>query len=702
MSPQVEVSNQGEIGPPKKQKQLACKRCRHRKQKCTEIRPCENCTQSGSECIPSESATSKPLLEADYVQRLEERVAQLEAFIPQESLDHINATHDQSRPISASRANIQPTIEAPFPPSHDHRVEAALPGSSARYAAGNLNTSPSLPDEPLDHLNNGLFGAVPGIYSQYRPTVQDESLLEPPEMGLELEHFLIQTYFDMAHSQYPILMKHEFLQWAESWHVGEDALPPSVRWKGFFVYMVYAIAFLMTKSRINGPTRSRTLYALATSKYLPYVMESPSALIRAQGFLLLTLYALHVPSLETIITLSARAIRFCVASQLHLVETEQQPLNSDALMQIQHRRRVFWCAYAMDRVVCSAYDLPCSVSDNHITLPMFENIDDDQLSSAAASVQRGSQLLASSAPTGISSALHIIVGRQIESEIQEMVLRKDFAAESGEAFIWRAEMLEKLKQWNRGSITSTVPTHKGYVSLRWHKMIYYYGIVMLYRPTRTSAQGISGDLSVQACCQALLLFRKFQMAREIAQPWLGLLTQFQIGVTLLYCFFATPPSHWPSSYKSSDVPDAIRACSSILAVLAERWTEAECIRDTFETLAKEIPLGETWERPRRISDAGRTIIEDNRKAMSGIVIHRPTLRMIHEMATDEFVDPAEVNSGSGINRTPTAAPEAATSIFDGMDLQWVNPMHTSSLEMRTIFYLENGMEAFPDGTHFHM
>ena len=181
-----------------------------------------------------------------------------------------------------------------------------------------------------------------------------------------------------------------------------------------------------------------------------------------------------------------------------------------------------------------------------------------------------------------------------------------------------------------------------------------------------------------------------------------LLSQFKIGVTLLYCFFATPPSHWAPCYKSIDVPDAIRACSSTLAVLAERWTEAECIRDSFEVLAKEVPVGETWDRPRTISEAGRASIQHNWKGMSEIVIHRLTLRMIHEIATHDFVDSAELASGDAMNNNmDIAEQEHATSIFDGMDLQWVNPLDTSSLGM-TPFFLENAMEAFPDETHFQM
>lgn len=133
----------------------------------------------------------------------------------------------------------------------------------------------------------------------------------------------------------------------------------------------------------------------------------------------------------------------------------------------------------------------------------------------------GSQLLGCHSPTNLSTALHVLASRQLESEIQETVLSKGFVTHSDEAFAWRANTLEKLKEWNRQSGTSSEPSQKGYVSLGWLKMIHYYNLVMLYRPTRTIAQGVAGDLSVQACCQALILFRRFQMAKEIAQPWLG-------------------------------------------------------------------------------------------------------------------------------------------------------------------------------------
>lgn len=102
-----------------------------------------------------------------------------------------------------------------------------------------------------------------------------------------------------------------------------------------------------------------------------------------------------------------------------------------------------------------------------------------------------------------------------------MTLRRDFLGHSAESFVWRSTVLEALKKWNVRSKLFADPSQRGYVSLRWLSMIYHYNLVMLYRPTREVVEGMAGDWSVQACCQALLLFRKFQAAREIAQPWLG-------------------------------------------------------------------------------------------------------------------------------------------------------------------------------------
>jgi hypothetical protein len=230
-------------------------------------------------------------------------------------------------------------------------------------------------------------------------------------------------------------------------------------------------------------------------------------------------------------------IRFCIVSQYHLAETEPQQVSRDDFIEIQLRRRTFWCAYAIDRAVCSTFDFPCSIPDDNITvavglplleshdrtylLQMFDNVDDDHMVSSWESGLSLPPIAALTSYTNIMPALHVIASRQIESEIQGTMLRKTFVPESNVAFRWRSATLAKLQDWNRISKNSPDPFRKGYVSLPWLEMIYYYHIISLFRPTKVMAPGIAGDWSVHSCCQALILFRKFQMAREIAQPWLG-------------------------------------------------------------------------------------------------------------------------------------------------------------------------------------
>lgn len=187
-------------------------------------------------------------------------------------------------------------------------------------------------------------------------------------------------------------------------------------------------------------------------------------------------------------------------------------------------------------------------------------------------------------------------------------------------------------------------------------------------------------------------------------------------MTLLYCFYATPPSAWKDSYRSPDVADAIRACASTLAILADRWTEAECVRDVFEILAREVPTThqashhQHWQpqRPRRMSDRGRRGIEACWRRLQESVIHRPTLRMVHEMAAEDFPGEDELRDGQqdggrritagsdggggGGNLVDGANPgdvsadtNADLPVLDELDLHWIDPSHGPLGDMETEF-----------------
>ena len=102
---------------------------------------------------------------------------------------------------------------------------------------------------PPNHFGPNFFGVLAGISNQTPPAMQDDFSAEALDVDSDTERFLFQTYFDMAHSQYPFLLKHQFLEWAQSWKDRGHVVPESTRWKGFFVYMVCIIGYSNTIRR---------------------------------------------------------------------------------------------------------------------------------------------------------------------------------------------------------------------------------------------------------------------------------------------------------------------------------------------------------------------------------------------------------------------------------------------------------------------
>lgn len=117
-----------------------------------------------------------------------------------------------------------------------------------------------------------------------------------------------------------------------------------------------------------------------------------------------------------------------------------------------------------------------------------------------------------------------------------------------------------------------------------------------------------------------------------------LLSQVSVGITLLYCFWATPPQQQTPAYRLKDIPEALRACSSALAILAERWVQAEPLRDVFDVLAKEIPIygAADDDRPGRLSAESASYIQSQMPLLTSIIMHRGVMRMIREMITEDF------------------------------------------------------------------
>lgn len=110
-----------------------------------------------------------------------------------------------------------------------------------------------------------------------------------------------------------------------------------------------------------------------------------------------------------------------------------------------------------------------------------------------------------------------------------------------------------------------------------------------------------------------------------------MVSQFRAAVTLWYVVWARGI---PVPREASD---AVRDCSAVLAIFADRWLKAEYYRDCFELLAVSIP---------RSQPSGFLPSDTRQRLMELVVllensgIHRTTSRMLREIGAERESVPA--------------------------------------------------------------
>jgi hypothetical protein len=199
-----------------------------------------------------------------------------------------------------------------------------------------------------------------------------------------------------------------------------------------------------------------------------------------------------------------------------------------------------------------------------------------------------------------------------------------------------------------------------------------------------------------------MIFRKFQSYKTIPHPWLGvsqqsflirciliiplqLISQFSVGITILYCLWATPPKFRSDAYNSKRVLEAIRACSNNILIMAERWDRAKDLLDVFEVLATEVPLVETSEShggrsTTRISSDAADDIRGKLASVNSMVLNREIIRMIQEMITEDLPEAGD-----------NTAIEAFASLGDkvNLDPNFSNNSNTPSYQFPSLYFSSN-------------
>ncbi|KAJ5663022.1 hypothetical protein N7507_003753 [Penicillium longicatenatum] len=591
--------------------------------------------------MPSERLQRRSLANTQYTRTLENRIFELEANAHEQvlnSLPHRSESIQSSTTAPVRQDETSSPIVRSTQPSESRFVPPAEMDIQTPMTI--QASSPIFPNTP-GIANQGSRTIFRSIFDGLQPIEQDANSKDL-RFSDQKEQALIQTYLERVNPRYPFILEEQFLDWYSSWknlrNNGGD-IPAGEQWKSFFIQMAFAVSLLIAPQVFPEERRlSNNLYSIALAS-LSSVFERPDPVLHVQAYLMCTIHALHSPSSQTVLTMISTTMRCCVVSQLHRSMYEPSIRDSSTLLEVQIRRRVFWSAYSIDRLLSWIYHVPCSVIDENIQIELFANMNDGEIQRWEP--QSRSQADVESLPrqTQVSSALHLIRVRRIQSHILAIMMRADYDANFALHYGWRLHMLKELDQWRNQLQPHSDPESRGYTSQGWVGMAYNYTILLLHRPTKQNAREIVGEKCLQACADILSVFRQYQKDRQTAQLWPGLLSQFGIGITLLYCFWATPPSSRTDIYRSSKSLAAIHTCSVILAVFAEQWRQAEPLRDLFDTLSEAIPyhpLISADNTETRISADAANSIRPIMPHIVSIVVNVDICRMITEMVTQDY------------------------------------------------------------------
>ncbi|RAL00389.1 tartrate dehydrogenase [Aspergillus ibericus CBS 121593] len=199
----------------------------------------------------------------------------------------------------------------------------------------------------------------------YDPAVAAVLGNAPP---LDTARELMMMYFKVWHPLFPFLHGPTFLQAMEVLYSADrpdSAHSPSpdhrnASWTTIFqcvlnlASLVHPDLRLPVGSRIESPSNMHTLLGTLTSR---------NDLLSLQALLACQLYLVARMSLRTASTVGGCMLRSMLHAGLHRCPFRYRELTSHDR---QLRKRIFWCAYALDRYLSQALGLPLGVQDSDI------------------------------------------------------------------------------------------------------------------------------------------------------------------------------------------------------------------------------------------------------------------------------------------------------------------------------------------------
>ena len=515
-------------------------------------------------------------------------------------------------------------------------VFAAIKNSVSTNNTERGSVKPNNEAKSLDRLpsGNAMRDSFFGLHT--KPTVK-----QAPFPEKYLGEKLANLYFEHANPQIPILHKGEFVALLNrSYDTETKSCSPR---ELFVLNMVFAIGTgvlfgssdteaegssdyqrdptspLAKKARLASQQHQPEEYHASAIAHLEPILGSSNpdrseglggGLEELQAVLLLAGFALLRPVPPGLWYIVGVALRLAIDLGLHFEagsELENTGVNGPAVSaQASHyhhrrsrsvdvrekgrrewmrdlRRRLFWCTYCLDRLVCTCVGRPVSISDDVITTEFPSAVDDEFIT------KDGILFSPDNAPSYKYISLHYLRLRLLQSEILQVLqheqakrirfsrpLRPEDDAvptltspflDGFESFrSWRKDIDRRLWEWKCSAPQQDVTGVQ--FELKFLELNYWQAVIMLYRQSLTVPDALQTEISptvdvdvvspsfsteeekedendvflkvAEAGQKVLRLYRELHRYRLVNYTFLATHHLFMAGISFLYAVWHSP------------------------------------------------------------------------------------------------------------------------------------------------------------------
>ncbi|WVQ97446.1 hypothetical protein IAU59_004559 [Kwoniella sp. CBS 9459] len=580
------------VHPPKGAAQ-ACVRCHKIKRKCDNARPrCAGCSKADVACVFELSPATESYvtgLKSDnialtsQIASAAERIQQLESVI-----------HNMERGLPPNEADLYPNQTDRALEGDDSSLQAdfAAISKSVLSVRSNELANPVLSPVPSNSLaaasrRPGSSTAQTAFAAPLTPGEQQNPAPLPP---YDLAMQAVETFFICNAISYPFLDRDEFLRDMDeiyrresnngrrgsAYNGGNDEEAEIWAGKEFLFFMVIAIG-TTNRERMGEVEKGSSMVFRRRAMYGLPAAVSKEDILAVQSLILLGIYAMFDPAGTSLWHVVGFAARIAIALNLHRrVDDPSAPAGV-----VEHRKRVFYSLYNLDRLVSVTLSKPLAIADNDVDIDLPSPLPSDEPFRGRPRIEFTQHIIKLRRLSGIIlSTVYSVSGEQNtlpDTERADIIQALHARLET-----WLAECpaASEAEEEKPGMITN----HS------WFLLNYYQGLCLLYRPSPLYPNMTPDRLSAlyEASTKSVDLYIDLWHDHKVSYNLINVSMQFLACISLLYCL-CEYDNRGPEFVSAQDwrriVTDRVSQCHDLLEAFSRALPETAKYREVFSKLS---------------------------------------------------------------------------------------------------------------------